>query len=74
MDEFTRPLEKCLKNPIYRTRDLAAKASVPLMNTSKILIRLEEIFNKLNSTVHNNETHGLLLQVSTILFVLYFIL
>lgn len=52
-----------IKNPSYRTRDVAARASISLMSTKSLEQRLTEIFSTIASDdVTDVECHGLLLQ------------
>ncbi|KAG5896481.1 hypothetical protein JTB14_005862 [Gonioctena quinquepunctata] len=68
MDQYLPHSTVCLSNPYYRTRDLAARASVPLIRTDRISEHLDSIFDKLKQhRVRDNECHGILLQVSHIL-------
>ncbi|CAG9815559.1 unnamed protein product [Phaedon cochleariae] len=66
--KYLQHLTVCLSNPVYRTRELAARASVPFIETDQICEQLGNIFNKLKEDeVKDNECHGLLLQVLHIL-------
>lgn len=57
-------IEKCLADPVYRIRELAAKALVPLIPQNKIIINIVKLFILLmNVKLRNNELHGLLLQL-----------
>lgn len=67
MDQFTTHIERCLSSQVYRTRDLAARASVSFIQTEKILLRFEKIFsNVYHHPTDSNEVHGQLLQVRMI--------
>lgn len=65
MEQFMAHLEICLSNQSYKTRNLAARASVSFIKPEGIVLRLKEIAsNILNSRTDSNETHGQLLQVN----------
>lgn len=70
MEQFTAHLEICLSNQSYRTRYLAARASVSFIKPEKFVFRLNEISNNiLNQTTNSNESHGQLLQVRTAVYI-----
>jgi hypothetical protein len=57
-------IDRCITNSSYRTRDLAARASVSLMSESRLLAQLNENFNRIaNANITDTECQGLLLQV-----------
>lgn len=62
-------IERCLSNQVYRSRDLAARASVSFIQADKMSINLENILNNLYiNSANTNEIHGQLLQVSIMKF------
>ncbi|XP_050508206.1 thyroid adenoma-associated protein homolog isoform X1 [Diabrotica virgifera virgifera] len=64
MDKYVPHLTTCLSNSVYRTRDLAAWATVPFIRSDQISSHLNSIFDRLSqSDVKDNETHGCLLLV-----------
>ncbi|VEN58737.1 unnamed protein product [Callosobruchus maculatus] len=57
-------LMTCLSNPVYKTRELAARASVSLISRDQISSHLDKLFSRFKeSSIKDNECHGLLLQV-----------
>lgn len=69
MNRLTHHLETCFSNQVYRSRDLAARASVPFMNADKILLHFKTTVDQINNKViDSNKTHGLLLQVSVLIY------
>nr|CAH7713689.1 unnamed protein product [Callosobruchus chinensis] len=61
-------LMTCLSNPVYKTRELAARASVSLINRDQISSHLDKLFSRFKeASIKDNECHGLLLQVNHLL-------
>ncbi|XP_060526228.1 tRNA (32-2'-O)-methyltransferase regulator THADA isoform X2 [Cylas formicarius] len=68
MDQYFPYVNVCLSNPVYRTRDLAAKASLSLVDYVRVLEHFSKCFGRLQEAdVTDNECHGILLQVWHIL-------
>lgn len=53
----------CLANPLYRTRELAARASVPLIPKENLKGIFENCFNSISEQEKDNLCSGKLLQV-----------
>mgnify|MGYP005983598083 FL=1 len=59
----------CIRNPVYRTRDLAARASVSLISEHCLPAQLNKNFDRIaERTIKDTECHGLLLQVRLVGF------
>lgn len=66
INEFVGLVSQCAKSPVYKTRELAARALVPLLTENTVHIFLKKLFLVL-CTAPNTETsanliHGYLLQ------------
>ncbi|XP_023011741.2 thyroid adenoma-associated protein homolog [Leptinotarsa decemlineata] len=68
LDRYLPHLTVCLSNPVYRTRELAARASILLIRNDQMEEHLDHTFERLKEPdIKDNECHGLLLQVYHIL-------
>ncbi|CAG9856965.1 unnamed protein product [Phyllotreta striolata] len=68
MDEYIPHLTTCLSNPAFRTRELAARASVSFIRSEQVLGHLDGLFGTLsNEGINDNQAHGYLLQVMYVL-------
>ncbi|XP_076259481.1 thyroid adenoma-associated protein homolog isoform X2 [Rhynchophorus ferrugineus] len=64
MSECLPYINICLSNPVYKTRDAAAKASIAFIDFSNIQEHIEMSFIKISDQgICDNECHGLLLQL-----------
>lgn len=61
-------IENYMKNVCYRTRDLAARASVSLISENLLKEQLDKDFGKLSGNLMDVECHGMLLRVNKICF------
>lgn len=65
LEEYLPFINKCLSNPVHRTRELAAKASIPLMSSQETVNNIAKLLILLsNMNLKNNECLGLLFQVN----------
>ncbi|XP_044579181.1 thyroid adenoma-associated protein homolog [Cotesia glomerata] len=68
VDEFVRLVSTCAKSRIYTTRELAARAVVPLLTERTVCLFLNELFEKINIEANSgkssrwNSIHGYILQ------------
>ncbi|KAG8229711.1 hypothetical protein J437_LFUL009836, partial [Ladona fulva] len=63
LSAFIPFVECCLKSKIYKTRELAARAMVPLITSNVYVSHLDGAFSKaMNVGVEQNNIHGILLQ------------
>lgn len=70
MDKYVPHLTTCLSNPVFRTRELAARASVSFIKCEHVPSHLDNIFKILEDTnINDNQAHGILLQVSKTLHI-----
>ncbi|KAJ8917148.1 hypothetical protein NQ315_012640 [Exocentrus adspersus] len=68
MEQFLPHITKALSNPNFRTRDLAARASVPLIRPDKVRDHLLNCFELLSRPdVNDNQCQGVLLQLRYLL-------
>ncbi|CAH1983277.1 unnamed protein product [Acanthoscelides obtectus] len=68
VDMYIRHLMVCLSNPVYKTRELAARATVSLLNCDQIVEQFDKLFSSLKRpSIKDNECHGILLQVRHLL-------
>ncbi|CAG9766886.1 unnamed protein product [Ceutorhynchus assimilis] len=66
--EYLPYIDVCLSNPVYRTREAAARASVALIDIKCVKDHFDKCFKKIsNPEISDNECHGILLQVFYIL-------
>lgn len=69
INEFVNLVSQCAKSPVYKTRELAARALVPLLTENTAHIFLKKLFLVLctarNTRIAANLIHGYLLQAST---------
>lgn len=64
LEEYLPLLNKCLSHSVYRTRELAATASIsfiPQSDYPKHIVKLLIVLS--NRNIGNNQLHGVLLQV-----------
>lgn len=68
INEFVSLVSQCAKSPVYKTRELAARALVPLLteNTAYSIIRKLFLVSSAarNTRISANLLHGYLLQVN----------
>lgn len=69
INEFVNLVSQCAKSPVYKTRELAARALVPLLTESTAHNVVKKLFLILctarDTHISTNLTHGYLLQAST---------
>jgi len=62
-------VSQCAKSPVHKTRELAARALVPLLTENTVYNVVKKLFLVLctarDTGISTNLTHGYLLQVST---------
>lgn len=65
MAEYLPHIDVCLGNPSYRVREMAAKASVALIDNEDVTRHFDKCFAKISDPkISDNECHGTLLQVN----------
>lgn len=69
-DELRNLVSDCAKSPVYQTRELAARALVPLLTESTVLSTLKNLFEHVKHLT--KQSHGYLLQVSVTKFANYY--
>ncbi|XP_008545190.1 thyroid adenoma-associated protein homolog [Microplitis demolitor] len=68
VDEFVKLVSTCANSRIYTTRELAARAVVPLLTERTVCLFLNELFKKINTEASSgkpsrwNSIHGYILQ------------
>lgn len=68
VSEYLPYINVCLTNPVYRTREAAAKASVALIHAKDVREHFDKCFAKLeHAEISDNECHGILMQLYYIL-------
>ncbi|XP_066137388.1 uncharacterized protein THADA isoform X2 [Euwallacea fornicatus] len=68
VSEYLPYIDVCLGNPVFRTREAAAKASVALINAKEVKNHVDKCFNKIsNPKISDNGCHGTLLQMYHVL-------
>ncbi|XP_012534366.2 thyroid adenoma-associated protein isoform X2 [Monomorium pharaonis] len=71
INEFVNLVSQCAKSPVHKTRELAARALVPLLTESTAHIVVKKLFFVLctaqDTQISANLTHGYLLQILEIL-------
>lgn len=69
INEFVSLVSQCAKSPVHKTRELAARALVPLLTESTAHNVVKKLFLTLctaqNTRISTNFIHGYLLQAST---------
>lgn len=70
INEFVSLVSQCAKSPVHKTRELAARALVPLLTNSTVYNIVKRLFLVLctaqDTRISTNLTHGYLLQVSNL--------
>lgn len=66
INEFVNLVSQCAKSPVHKTRELAARALVPLLTESTAHNVVKKLFLVLctDARISTNLTHGYLLQAS----------
>lgn len=69
INEFVSLVSQCAKSPVHKTRELAARALVPLLTENTAHNVVKKLFIVLctarDTGISRNLTHGYLLQAST---------
>ncbi|XP_046382612.1 thyroid adenoma-associated protein homolog [Ischnura elegans] len=67
LSAFIPPLRYCLKSNIYKIRELAARATVPLITSTGYISHLDEAFDDVMRSEEQNLSHGILMEISMLL-------